>query len=310
MAGLGESCSHVASLLWAIEAGVQLRDSLTVMQKKAYWVLPNSKKDVPYAPVEQIKFHGKIRARSTWKAAHHLPSVVEQSSSITCKSSTSSISPDLTSLPSSSSLTPPHHNVSATALSQSHYFSTESTSVPPRKQLKTINPPTDAEIQKFYSSLAKCKGKPAILSLTRDYSSSYIPLSLSPDLPSPLSSLYNSEYLSSNYTDLLSLAEELEISITEGQCLAVEKSTKIQSQSRIWHNMRAGRITASRLRAVCAADEAMPPLSLIMSICYPDVARYNSNATEWGCQHEDEARHRYSLQLNSTHDGLTITKIY
>ena len=68
----------------AIEAGVQLRDSLTVMQKKAYWVLPNSKKDVPYAPVEQIKFHGKIRARSTWKAAHHLPSVVEQSSSITC----------------------------------------------------------------------------------------------------------------------------------------------------------------------------------------------------------------------------------
>ena len=34
MAGLGESCSHVASLLWAIEAGVKLRDSMTVTQKR------------------------------------------------------------------------------------------------------------------------------------------------------------------------------------------------------------------------------------------------------------------------------------
>uniref|UniRef100_A0A1X7UTK9 SWIM-type domain-containing protein n=1 Tax=Amphimedon queenslandica TaxID=400682 RepID=A0A1X7UTK9_AMPQE len=260
IAGLGESCSHVAYLLWAIEAGVQLRDSLTVTQKKAYWVLPNSRKDVPYVP----------------------------SSSTTYSSLTSSIFPDVTSLPCSSSLTPPHHNVSAT-LSQSD----GSASFPsPKQPSKTINPPTDAEIQKLYSSLAKCKSKPAILSLTRDYSSSYIPLSLSPDLPSPLSALYNTEYLSSNYTDLLSLAEDLEISITEGQCLAVEKSTKTQFQSRIWYNMRAGRITALRLRAVCAADEAIPPMSLIMSICYPD----------------DEARQRYSLQLNSTHDGLTITK--
>ena len=28
MAGLGESCSHVASLLWAIESGVRIRDSM------------------------------------------------------------------------------------------------------------------------------------------------------------------------------------------------------------------------------------------------------------------------------------------
>ena len=34
MAGLGESCSHVASLLWALEAGVRLRYSMTVTQKK------------------------------------------------------------------------------------------------------------------------------------------------------------------------------------------------------------------------------------------------------------------------------------
>ena len=44
-AGLGEACSHVASLLWTVEAGVRLRDSMPVTQKKAYWVLPPSVKE-------------------------------------------------------------------------------------------------------------------------------------------------------------------------------------------------------------------------------------------------------------------------
>lgn len=59
MAGLGESCSHVASLLWAVEAGVRLRDSVTVTQKRAYWVLPASVKEVPYAPLSHINLHDK-----------------------------------------------------------------------------------------------------------------------------------------------------------------------------------------------------------------------------------------------------------
>ena len=52
MAGLGECCSHVASILWAVEAGVRIRDSMTVIQNKAYWVMPNGVKDVLYAPVK------------------------------------------------------------------------------------------------------------------------------------------------------------------------------------------------------------------------------------------------------------------
>ena len=59
MAGLGETCSHVASMLWAIESGIRLRDSMTVTQKKAYWVIPNSVKEVPYAPIMDINFFGK-----------------------------------------------------------------------------------------------------------------------------------------------------------------------------------------------------------------------------------------------------------
>ena len=39
MAGLGETSSHVASLRWAIAAGIEWRQSLTVTQKSAYWVM-------------------------------------------------------------------------------------------------------------------------------------------------------------------------------------------------------------------------------------------------------------------------------
>ena len=61
MAGLGETCLHVASLLWVIELGVETRESLTVTQKSAYWILPPAVKSVPYAPVKDIEFIGKKR---------------------------------------------------------------------------------------------------------------------------------------------------------------------------------------------------------------------------------------------------------
>ncbi|PFX18379.1 hypothetical protein AWC38_SpisGene17251 [Stylophora pistillata] len=56
MAGLGESCSYDASLPWAFEAGAKKRDSLTVTDRKAYWVLPSAVKKVPYSKISDIVF--------------------------------------------------------------------------------------------------------------------------------------------------------------------------------------------------------------------------------------------------------------
>ena len=64
MAGLGETCSHVASLLWVIGVGVETRESLTVTQMSAYWVMPSAMKSVPYSPVKDIEFIGKKRKNS------------------------------------------------------------------------------------------------------------------------------------------------------------------------------------------------------------------------------------------------------
>ena len=73
MAGLGETCSHVASLLWVIGVGVETRESLTVTQKSAYWILPPAVKSVPYAPVKDISFIGKKRKvmNSATKSSDH-----------------------------------------------------------------------------------------------------------------------------------------------------------------------------------------------------------------------------------------------
>ena len=42
MAGLGEVCSHISALLFAIEATVKIRDSKTVTEEPAYWLLPSA----------------------------------------------------------------------------------------------------------------------------------------------------------------------------------------------------------------------------------------------------------------------------
>ena len=59
MAGLGETCTHVASFLWATAARVERRESLTVTPKSGYWVIPPAIKTVPYAPLSEISFVGK-----------------------------------------------------------------------------------------------------------------------------------------------------------------------------------------------------------------------------------------------------------
>ena len=65
---IDESWSHVASLLWAVEADARKRHSLTVTDKKACRVLPSAVKAVLHAKVKNINFskfnkkcHGKVQ---------------------------------------------------------------------------------------------------------------------------------------------------------------------------------------------------------------------------------------------------------
>ena len=64
-AGLGETCSHVSSLLWVVAVGTEKRDSLMVTQKSAYWVMPPAIRSVTYAPIKDINFTGKKKKTAT-----------------------------------------------------------------------------------------------------------------------------------------------------------------------------------------------------------------------------------------------------
>ena len=58
MAGLNEVFSHVGALLFGIEATVKIRNSATVTEAKAYWLLAANMTKIDYIPIREIDFTG------------------------------------------------------------------------------------------------------------------------------------------------------------------------------------------------------------------------------------------------------------
>ena len=56
MAGLGEYCSHVSSVLFYIETFNRIREKLSRTEMKCAWILPSYMKDVSLAEVRDINF--------------------------------------------------------------------------------------------------------------------------------------------------------------------------------------------------------------------------------------------------------------
>ena len=87
--------------------------------------------------------------------------------------------------------------------------------------------------------------------------------------------------------------------------IAVEERTRKQANSRLWFRMRTGRVTASKSKSACVTDPQEPSHSLIMSICHPELVKFTSEATKWGCNHEAEAKEAYfQVQDNRPAKGL------
>ena len=55
MAGLGESCSQIAALLFTVDIMLKLRDPTTVTQKAAYWKQP-AFRDIAHARAHEMDF--------------------------------------------------------------------------------------------------------------------------------------------------------------------------------------------------------------------------------------------------------------
>ena len=167
--------------------------------------------------------------------------------------------------------------------------------------------PSHAERQEFFRRIAQEQEKKSIvLSVTQPYSNNFV---LSSDhLPKLLQGLYQPEYLESDYTELLKLAEShLHEEVTPAMVDHLAQLTCKQSKSREWFKYRAGQITASRFRQVLHTDCHRPSLSLLKSICYPEIHWFSTKATTWGCEHEKDALIAYKDKMSVSHEELNLT---
>ena len=63
MAGQGETCSHIASVLFYIEAFNRVRGKLACTDKQCVWILPTYNKDILFAEVQDIDFRSATKLK-------------------------------------------------------------------------------------------------------------------------------------------------------------------------------------------------------------------------------------------------------
>ena len=255
MAGLGEVCTHVAALLFYLEALHRMEEAQTCTQQRCGWLVPSASVAFQYVEVRDIDFtlaRGKKR-----KLDDMLEGSEASSDEAVSKSGTS---------------------------------------------------PTDAEMEQFFNNLSLCGTKPAILSLVSPHSDTYVPKVSLPTFPQPLTSLRNPGNCKLNYLDLLEACDNVSIEVTDDMAQAVEKETRKQSKTSLWFKYRAGRVTASRMKAVCHRNVTNPAQSLVKSICYPEAFNFTSKQTNWGCKHEKKARDRYEKAVRLKHTNLQVAE--
>ena len=134
-AGLAETYSHVASILFYIEAGARIHEKLACTQVKWSWLLPKGMNDVPYSRVRDINFKSASALKT--RLDNKIDSLTVNESS-----SRSDFQSDLCSNGNA-----PHENVQV---------------------------PTIGDINDFYRKLNDCKVKPVALSLVPLYNKEFI----------------------------------------------------------------------------------------------------------------------------------------
>ena len=237
MAGLGEVCSHVASLLFYIEAVVKMAKEKSCTEELATWNMPKAVRSIPYLPLADINF-------GTGESP-----------------------------PNAQNTTP----------------------------LVTVAPSSE-EIHNFFVNLSLSSSKPAILSLIPEFSDKYQPLSVRAG-NLLLSNLYKPSNLGLDDQYLLLKCDSVELSVPLQLLEEIETATISQSKSNFWFEIRAGRVTASKFKSVCATNTLNPSLSLMKQICYPIENRFSTPATNWGMKHKKEALQLFKEGMELSHQN-------
>ena len=188
-------------------------------------------------------------------------------------------------------------------------YSTPPRATPPscERGLNSVPPPTEEERNKFFTGLHRACPNAVALSLNRQYSDSFVPKSLCDRAPKHLGQLYDPDLSFDSFADILSHCAAVDISVTTAQVDYVLNDTEAQSKSKLWFSMRLGRVTASNFYAVCHTRLERPAPSILRSICTSNTS-FTSAATDWGKEHESDARDQYTGSQIIDHDNFTCNE--
>ena len=261
-AGLAESCSHVASVLFYIEAWTRINGKLSCTQVKCTWLLPTYVKEVQYEEVKDINF----------KSAKRLKAELDKN----IDGKVSIIDPM------------PRPNANTNTSESSTLLCT----------------PTEQQMTDLFAKLNSCKTRPVILSLVPPYADSFVLKSR--QIPT-LSDMFDPGHVKLNYVDLLTKCSEIDITLSDSDIQLVEQDTQDQAQGHAFFTHRAGRIGASHSHSVFSTNASQPSISLIKTICYPQLFKVKTKATTYGCQNEGKAIKAYTVMMSSKHKDFKVT---
>ena len=88
----------------------------------------------------------------------------------------------------------------------------------------------------------------------------------------------------------------------------LDQITCNQSKSKQWFWYKTGRITTVWFKQVLHTDSHQPSLSLLNSICYPEIHKFSTQSTYWGCEHEKDVLLAYKTQISPLHKGYKISR--
>ncbi|XP_052792116.1 uncharacterized protein LOC128226275 [Mya arenaria] len=109
-----------------------------------------------------------------------------------------------------------------------------------------------------------------------------------------------------NYKELTDKCAGISVDCSKQQADNVEEETRGQAQSKLWQRYRAGRVTASKAKAVSSTNKASPSQSLIKEICYPGEKCIQTNAMKWGCDHETDALQKFMEEIGPLHKNSRL----
>lgn len=250
MAGLGETCSHIAALLFYMQLRLEVEKAKSCTDVSNKWLPAHKRKVVP-SPIAEMNFSSaQMRRRQLMSG---ISSTVQQ--------------------------------------------------VPRDK----APPPTTEELNGLFDSLISSGLRPAAAATNPRYSDLYVSATAQCNA-AHLLDLYSPSASSFDKPSLTEKCRSITLQITEAAISEIEERTRKQASTPRWFQFRAGRITASNLKAVCTTNVTDPSVSLIKKICYPD-NKLNTAAVKYGRNNEAAALESYKSLAAQHHTNVRFSEV-